>query len=116
LLALTPGCASSAPKAPQLTREWLLGYWVPKGVDCESDGGVAYEAAGTWEAYGAAGRWRLVGHRLVTTVDEKWDDDEPPKKLTAPEQHTALVRPKAANIFSAVWEDGTVRELRRCPK
>ena len=113
---LVAACTGANASVAVGSHDWLVGYWMPAGEDCESDAGVAYSRDGSWTAYGAAGKWAIVDREIRAVVTEQWDDGGDVQTLAAPKSHVEKLSELGPDKFVSHWEDGTVVTLRRCPR
>jgi hypothetical protein len=117
LILMSAACSvplMGSPKSSSHSHSWLVGGWVPKGEDCESDAGVRYDPDGKWIAYEQAGTWLLEKLTLATTTTQRWESggvDQ--QKLGVPEQHTTQIEAVSSNIYRVRFS-GKVVEMRRC--
>ena len=114
------GCSAETAKgladrgAPTVTSAFLVGYWIPEGGECESDGGVNYKSDGAFVAYDISGTWRLEGDRLVSKALSRGEPDEPDVDLDPPEESVSKLRALSKNELVETWADGSAHKLTRC--
>ena len=105
---------SAAPGAPAPARfASLVGGWT--GLDnCENDGGITYEADGSWYAFTEIGTWSLKGTTLTQTTTERGEPEDGMKRLARPERHVSTVTMLTDTDLRYRDAQGETI-LRRCP-
>lgn len=118
--AVSPKAMQSPPppEAPDplgiVSRQWLIGGWIPSGQNCASDGGVIYNSDGTYMSLGQVGTWKLEGTTLVTLENEHMNDDGEWEKLAHPVRSTERFTIAKQDEYRTVDDKGGRYHNLRC--
>src|SRR4051812_10823389 len=87
IAAFCPAVLASCDES--ISRQDLVGSWVYPGEDCNGDGGVTFNADGTWGAYDVGGKWSLEDNILTTVILERGEPgvEASSRSVVPPEQH-----------------------------
>ncbi len=96
--------------------EWLIGNWVPKGYNCQSDSGVEFKSDGTYTSADSSGRWTLVENTLTyfTTETDEVASDQPSAKIPNPKPYPSTIRRISSNEYLARPTGAKSFRLTRC--
>lgn len=97
-----------------VSKQWLIGGWIPAGQDCASDGGVIYNSDGTYSSWGQIGTWKLQGKTIVSIETEHMGDDGEWQKLPHPVRSTERFLMAKKDEYRTVDGDGERYHNRRC--
>lgn len=84
---------------------WLVGAWGAGPAECARDGGIRFEADGTYNDFEGEGAWALAGQRLM--VSSTGGDDFGRSEVVQ-------IKVLGSLEMQLEWPDGTRAKFHRC--